>query len=124
MIKRLLIIIMIGIGTTFLMNGCYYDKFQELHPMLNTACDSASATYSTDVSKIISAYCVSCHSGSGGNGGISLNNYDNVRSAASSGALINALTGNGVPSMPPNTHLDDCKVGSIKHWVKAGMPNN
>ena len=124
MIKRLLILITIGTATTFFMNSCYYDKFQELHPMINTACDSATATYSVDVSKIVNSYCVSCHGGSGGSGGISLNNYYNVKSTASSGMLMKALTGSGVPSMPPNTHLDDCKVGSIKHWVQNGMPNN
>ena len=123
MMKKLSIITAIGVGLTFLLNSCYYDKFQELHPELNTACDSATATWSGDVNKIVNAYCIGCH-GAAGSGGVSLNRYDNVKAAAAGDKLINALTGNGVPSMPPNTHLDDCKIGSIKHWIKNGMPNN
>jgi mono/diheme cytochrome c family protein len=108
----------------FFLSGCYYDKFQELHPMLNTGCDSASATYSVQVAKVLNTYCVGCHSGASASGGIVLSNFDNVKTYATSGALINALKGNGVPSMPPNTHLDDCKIGAIQHWIKAGTPNN
>ena len=112
-----------AMAMTLLLNSCYYDKFQELHPILNTACDSATATYSGDVNKIVNAYCIGCH-GSSGSGGVSLNSYDNIKAAAANNKLMNALTGTGVPSMPPNTHLDDCKIGSIKHWIQNGMPND
>src|SRR5579872_3821115 len=101
------------LGIAFLSQGCYYDNFQELHPSLGTGCDSATATYSNQVSKIVSTYCVGCHSGSAPGGGILLDNYDHVKSQASTGQLMNALKGNGVPSMPLNTHLDACKIGSI-----------
>ena len=112
------------VGMILILPGCYYDSFQELHPSLGTVCDSASATYANQVSKIISTYCVSCHSGASAGGGILLDNYDHVKSQAASGLLMNALKGNGVPSMPLNTHIDDCKIGSIHHWIQSGMPNN
>ena len=112
------------VSVLFLMQGCYYDNFQEIHPSISTACDSASATYGNQVSKILNAYCLSCHSGSSAGGGILLDNYDHVKSQASSGLLMNALKGNGVPSMPLNSHIDDCKIGSINHWIQSGMPNN
>jgi mono/diheme cytochrome c family protein len=107
-----------------LMQGCYYDRFQELHPSIGTGCDSANATYSVQVTKIINTYCIACHNGATASGGIMLDNYNNLKTQASSGLLMNALKGNGVPSMPPNTHLDDCKIGTIQHWIRTGMPNN
>ena len=107
-----------------LTSGCYYDNFQELHPLLNMGCDSSAATYSNQVSKIVSTYCIGCHNGAGAGGSIQLNSYENVRAQASTGMLMNALTGNGVPSMPLNTHLDACSIGSIKQWIQNGMPNN
>jgi hypothetical protein len=122
--KKILVLLVFFAGFGFAFSGCYYDKFQELHPMISTGCDSANATYSGSVNKIINTYCIGCHSGASASGGVMLDNYNNVKTQASSGMLMNALKGNGVPSMPPNTHLDDCKTGSILHWIRTGMPNN
>jgi len=105
-------------------SGCYYDNFQVIHPTISTGCDSGTATYSLQVNKIIGSYCLSCHSGGSASGGIVLDNYNNVKAQASSGLLLKALNGNGVATMPPNSHLDDCKIGSIRHWINTGMPNN
>jgi mono/diheme cytochrome c family protein len=122
--KRLFLLIFFAFTMVLLMQGCYYDKFQELHPSISTGCDSSNATYSVQVAKIINTYCIGCHSGASASGGIMLDNYNNVKAQATSGLLMNALKGNGVPSMPPNTHLDDCKIGTIQHWIRTGMPNN
>jgi hypothetical protein len=43
---------------------------------------------------------------------------------ASSGLLINALTGSGVPIMPVSGALSACKVTQVRIWIKAGMLNN
>ena len=108
----------------FMVTGCYYDNFQGLHPAIGTGCDSANAGYSVQVAKVINTYCIGCHSGGTASGGIVLDNYNSVKSVAASGQLMNALKGNGVPSMPPNTHLDACKTGTVQHWINMGMPNN
>lgn len=121
---RLFLAVSTFIVISFSFSGCYYDKFQELHPMINMGCDSATATYSSQVNKVINTYCLGCHSGASASGGIRLDGYSYLKEQASSGLLMNALKGNGVPSMPPNTHLDDCKIGSIQHWINSGMPNN
>jgi len=123
-IKKLLKITIVCSSLSIMASGCYYDKFEELHPGLNTGCDSAIAGWNVQVSKIITTYCFACHNGATASGGILLDNYSNVKAQATSGMLMNALNGTGVPSMPPNTHLDDCKIGSIKHWINGGMLNN
>jgi mono/diheme cytochrome c family protein len=121
---RILKISLVVLSILLTETSCYYDKFEELHPVINSGCDSASATYSNHIAKIVNTYCVGCHNNTVASGGVLLDNYNNVKAEASSGRLMNALKGNGLPTMPPNTPLDECKVGSIYHWINSGMPNN
>lgn len=112
------------LGVAF-MSGCYYDKVDELHPSIQSGCDSTNATYSGNISKIINAYCVNCHNSSLASGGVVLDNFDAVYGQAKSGALVGAVTGApGYVKMPQGTSLDDCKIAAIKKWVNAGAPNN
>jgi hypothetical protein len=104
--------------------SCYYDNEEALYPTLSTSCDTTNVTYSGTIVPILNSYCIGCHSGSLPSGGITLTSYTNVQALASTGALMNALTGNGVPLMPPSGSLSPCKIGQFEIWIRNGMPNN
>ena len=118
-------LLLTGLLAVFFISGCYYDKVNEIHPVIQTGCDSSNASYSGNVSKIIGAYCVSCHNSSTASGGVVLDNYNSAYQQASSGNLVGAITGApGHTLMPPGIQLDPCKIAAIQKWVNAGAPNN
>jgi hypothetical protein len=106
--------------------SCYYDNEEALYPSLNNSCDTTNVTYSGTIAPMLNSYCTGCHSGSPPSGGISLTSFANVQAVTSSGLLMNALTGNGVPIMPlpPSGSLPTCKIGQLQIWVRNGIPNN
>jgi hypothetical protein len=104
--------------------SCYYDNEEALYPTLSNACDTTNVTYSGTIAPVMSSYCTTCHGGSVPSGGISLTSYSAVQTVASSGLLMNALTGNGVPVMPLSGTLPACKLSQFKIWIRNGMLNN
>jgi hypothetical protein len=70
--------------------------------------------------------CQGCHSGSSPDGDLLLTTYDQIRTVALDGRLMNALHGtNGYALMPDNTlGLPQCNITQFQNWVNAGAPNN
>ena len=94
-------------------------------------CDSVNVSFSQDVFPIVQNRCYGCHSGANPNGGISLTNYQQIKSKASiptgsPGSLLGAITwGAGNVNMPQNgAKLSDCDIGIIRNWIAEGMQNN
>lgn len=94
-------------------------------------CDSINVTFNEIVFPIVQNSCYGCHSGSNPSGGISLTNYDQIKSAASIpsgspgsfiGSIIHA-TGN-IPMPENGAQLSDCKIAQIRKWISDGMPDN
>jgi hypothetical protein len=104
--------------------SCYYDNEEALYPTLSNACDTTNVTYNGTIAPILSSYCTTCHSGSVPSGGISLTSFSAVQTVASSGLLMNALTGNGVPVMPVSGTLPACKLSQFQIWIRNGILNN
>ncbi len=87
-------------------------------------CNTEVVSFAADIATIISNNCASCHSGANPNAGVSLTNYSEIAAYAQSGLLMNVLTGNGAPTMPPAGQLDDCSIDKIQKWINDGSPNN
>lgn len=104
--------------------SCYYDNEEALYPTLSNACDTTIVTYSGTIAPVLSSYCTTCHGGSVPSGGISLTSYSAVQTMASSGMLIKALTGNGVPVMPLSGTLPACRLSQFQIWIRNGILNN
>jgi hypothetical protein len=104
--------------------SCYYDNEEALYPTLNNACDTTNVTYSGTIAPLLNNNCTVCHSGSVTSGGILLTNYTSVQTVASSGMLMNALKGSGVPLMPISGSLSACKITQFQIWIRNGMLNN
>ena len=73
--KNLIIIASIILSAAFI-NGCYYDKAEQVYPQ-PTVCDTVNMRYSTDIVGILAANCYSSHSGTAtASGGRKFDQYD------------------------------------------------
>jgi len=89
-------------------------------------CDTTNVTFSGIVWNTINNSCTGCHSGGSPQGGIFLENYDDVVAMAESGRLMGAINWEpGYANMPQNgEQLSECKRRAIEIWIEDGMPNN
>ena len=122
--KRLLASLAFLAVFLFFLVSCYYDYEEALYPTLKNTCDTTNVTYSATIAPILNNNCTGCHGGSIPSGGILLTNYTSVQTVASSGLLMNALKGNGVPLMPLSGSLSSCNLTQFQIWVRNGMLNN
>jgi uncharacterized membrane protein len=92
----------------------------------HTACDTTAASYSAHVKPILENECYACHTSSIASGGIVLDTYSGVKTVASNGRLVGAVThSSGFTPMPlGRTKISDCNINTIKAWVNRGMVNN
>ncbi len=102
--------------------ACYYDNEEELY---GNNCDTAGVSYSGFIRPLMLNQCTpTCHSGAQPTGNLDFTQYANAKTAALDGRLYNALT-RTTGWMPQNGNkLDDCTLGKIDAWIKAGAPNN
>ncbi len=88
-----------------------------------SGCDTLNISYAQDIQPILATNCVGCHSSAAPSGGVVLDNYNSVKSVASSGRLYGAVAHlSGYKPMPPSGQLDNCSILKIKAWIHQGMP--
>jgi hypothetical protein len=88
-------------------------------------CDTINpVTFSGVLWPVIQTSCLGCHGATSPGGSVRLTNYSDVAAVASSGVLMNALKGNGVPKMPPAGSFSACRIRQFELWIKNGYPNN
>ncbi len=89
-------------------------------------CDTTSMSFSIDVNPILQNSCIGCHNVNNVNGGVTLDSYIGVQTAANNGSLIGAITSSvGFVAMPYNANsLSDCNISKIRNWVNEGALNN
>jgi hypothetical protein len=93
---------------------------------LGSPCDSSNVTYSSTITKILTDNCVGCH-GAGGSGGVTLTNYNGVKTVVNNSKLWNSINHlSGATKAMPNstTKLSSCNLRQIKIWIDAGAPQN
>jgi hypothetical protein len=89
-------------------------------------CDSATVSFSGFVKPLIENRCQGCHIGSYAGAGISLTNYNEIKTAATSARFIGSLKGlSGYFFMPKDGQtLTNCEIGKMSEWIRKGEPNN
>ncbi len=121
--KRLIIFIIIG---AIAFSGCYYDIEEELYG--TKPCDTTTpVTYSQTITGLLSQYgCNSCHGGNAPSGNVKLDTYTGVKTVATNGKLLGAVShAAGFSPMPQGGNkLSDCDVNKIKTWIDAGALQN
>ncbi len=99
---------------------------------LEVNCDTLNViSFANQVFPILQSNCTRCHNTPPGNGGILLNNYENIVSSAElmqndTPILIGALRYlDGFAPMPPGgNQLDECSIRIIERWIDQGTPDN
>jgi hypothetical protein len=119
-----LFVITVFIIVTTTTQSCYYDKEDILYP--ESACDTASITYSRSIVPILTSNCNSCHGGNTPSAGIRLDAYAGVKTQVDNGKLWGAVshTVNFSPMPKNGSKLNTCNLTKIKKWIDAGAPNN
>jgi len=106
-------------------SSCYYDNEEELYPN-PTSCDTTNITYSGTVVPILQNSCYSCHNSVNQQGGIVLDNYNDLQTIVNNGSFRGAINHlNGYSPMPKGGEkLNDCNLTLINKWLDDGAPNN
>jgi uncharacterized membrane protein len=121
--QKIITIIMTGLSAT-LFTHCYYDNEAVLYG--EQVCSTEPSTFSGDVMPIIQHNCITCHSASLQNGGVTLETYQQIKTLAENGTLKGVIThSSGFSPMPKNApQLSKCNIDAIVQWIEAGAPNN
>lgn len=103
-----------------MLSGCSegYIPIQE-----TTTIPTGSISYQTHISPVISSRCISCHSTSNPQGGLLLENYNQVRSATENGNLFQRINDAANP-MPPSGLMDSSTRILFDQWVTDGYLEN
>ena len=90
---------------------------------INT-CDTNNVTYTQHVAPLVQTYCVGCHNGSSGSGGVNLNSYVAVKNETQNGKLICSVKHeSGCSAMPKyNTKLNSCQIRIFELWQERNCP--
>jgi hypothetical protein len=125
--KNILYLILI-LGTVLFINACYYDKAELLYPTASgITCDTTGEiSYSLKVVPLLKAQCYSCHSVTGGSGGINMANYTNDKILGLDGKLYGSIShAPGYFAMPQGgNEMTSCDQAVIKKWIDSGCLNN
>jgi hypothetical protein len=121
-------IVLIVFGLFLGLQACYYDKSDLLYPTSRTAtCDTAgTVSYSQKIIPLLNSQCYSCHTATGGSGGINMSNYTNDKALAANGKLYGSIMhSTGFSPMPKGGSMFTvCQQTLIRKWIDAGTPNN
>ncbi len=128
-VRRKILYLLMLLGSTIMIHGCYYDVGEELYPATNISsanCDTSNATYSSKVLSIIQNNCYSCHSGSAPSGNVNLQGYANLKIYVNNGKLMGTIThAAGFSPMPfGGNKLSTCDIATIQKWINNGSLNN
>ena len=120
---------------TTLLNGCYYDNLEELHPSSPPCDTTGEISFSADILPIMLHSCgsqnLACHQSDASQSGYGLGNYTDI---------INTINGSGIfletiihdPSinttkwMPKGSSakIDKCSIQKIEAWLNRGKLDN
>ncbi|MFH1121083.1 MAG: c-type cytochrome domain-containing protein [Bacteroidota bacterium] len=92
----------------------------------DAGCDTNSYTYANAIQPLLDQNCKGCHNATLSSGGIRLDNYASVKSAAVNGSLYGAINHQqGYTAMPQGGNkLADCNIIQVRKWIADGAPNN
>ena len=132
--KKLFILVLFA---TAILQACYYDNFDEIHPVpLSTTCTRPDTiSFANDVLPIFIASCGTsdngCHQ-DGSSSGLGLANYSDTQATIDDSTEPNFLARikhetsvSQSKWMPkPSGKLTDCEIQKIENWFTQGRLNN
>jgi hypothetical protein len=117
--RNVYLILILLVFTTLIIEGCYYDKEDQLYPN-SIACDVSHPTYNTTIKHIFITRCAvpGCHVP--GSTVIDLSTYakDTLNLARIKVRAIDLKT------MPATGSLSNCEIRQLQAWIDANHPEN
>jgi len=100
------------------LTSCLYQKEVDLKPKITVVdCDTATVTYSKNISAILKTNCYACHS--------DFESYDMVKANMTEIVKrINFPTSDQRFMPKGESKLEDCTILQINNWVNKGGQNN
>ncbi len=97
---------------------------QDLH--CDEDCDTLNVSFGGTIWPMVQNSCFGCHSGANPEGGIPLENHNDLVAVAQTGQLMGTLNWEaGYANMPRNgMQWSDCDRRAVEIWIEDGMPNN
>jgi len=104
-----------------MLASCAYNKEQLPAPeevvVPPTNPSAAAVTYTSHVKTIMDNNCIACH---GSSGGVSLENYGQVKAQADAGRILaRSINGAGGP-MPPSGLMTQTTIDTLQLWLDQG----
>ena len=92
-----------------------------------TVCDTSNVTYTTQIQPILQNYCMGCHTtstASTSGGGVILDNYAAVKTAAQTGHLLCSIQWTGTCYQMPlsSAKLGNCEQRKFAIWANNSCP--
>jgi uncharacterized membrane protein len=103
------------------LQGCYYDKEEELYGLPNIDCSTIEAKFNADIKPLIQTKCAisGCHDASA-SGGIIFSDYASIQTRAArirQRAVVER-------TMPKTGSLTQTEINKLRCWIEGGTPNN
>ena len=120
---------------SILLNGCYYDNLEELHPSPPPCDTTGTISFSVDILPIMLNTCgsqdLACHKTDASQSGYGLGNYtDVINTISGSSIFLKTITHdpsiNSSKWMPKGSSakIDNCSIQKIEAWLNRGKLNN
>jgi len=122
--KKVMFISALFVGLVLV--SCSKDEEEVEEPTPMNSCDTESMSFQNDILPIFNSNCNGCHNADANSGGVTLDNFTDVKSIVSAGRLLGAINrDDGFSPMPQNAaKLADCNIDKIDAWVSDGAPDN
>ena len=123
--RNLFVLAIISTFGLWSITSCYYDNEEYLYPN-PPSCDTTNITYSGTVVPILEVNCYTCHNSVNQQGGIVVDNYDDLQVVINNGTFRGAINHlDGYSPMPQGGEkLNECDLTQINFWLDNGAPNN
>lgn len=125
MFKRLLSYLLLSGVFALGLQSCYYDNEEFLYPQ-SAPCDTINVTYSGMVAPLLSNQCNSCHGGASPAGGVTTDNYSDLKILVDNGRFRGSVNHeDGYSKMPKDKpKLSECDLKKIDTWISNGALND
>ncbi len=122
-IRRGFVVLAVSTCVLVLGTGCYYDNVEDLYP---DGCRTNNMSYQDDIVPILTGNCLSCHNSMDEQGGVNLENYDDLIIYVEDGSLLGSVKhADGYEPMPlVGPMISNCSISKLESWIYDGALNN
>lgn len=110
--------------TVVVLSSCEYNTEDEVFAGIE--CKTEEMSYLADIKPVIENNCLTCHSADILDGGVNLEDYNNLKFWVDNGRVQGAISHlpTFIPMPPAGEELSPCNKAKILSWIDEGALNN